>query len=323
MTHPLRVGLIGTGLMGHTHARAWRQRPGVLTSVLASNPQARGFAQTFNLTPHESIEHLLDGVDLVDICTPTPAHAVYAVQAAQAGRHVICEKPIALTLADADAMISACETAGVRLFIAHVLRFFPQYTAAHAQVQAGAIGKPRVLRLSRVSSPPTAGSWLLDESQSGGVPLDLMIHDLDYARWIAGDVQSVYAAESRAQGKVAVQATLSHQSGAISLIEGGWAAPEGVFRTSIDIAGTSGVIEWSSDAPAPLRQHGAPLPAQKQEGAALPALEGDPYAVQLWHAYDAMQHGTPFLVTAQDARAALALALAVGQSIQTGQAVNP
>ncbi|ACO48143.1 Gfo/Idh/MocA family oxidoreductase [Deinococcus deserti] len=317
----LSVGLIGTGLMGRTHAQGWQTRPGVLTCVYAPDERARTFAREFNLRPCASTEELLDRVDIVDLCTPTPTHPDLAVQAARAGRHVICEKPLALTLAEADRIMAACRTAGVRLFVAHVLRFFPQYRAAWDQVQAGNIGIPRVLRLSRVSSPPAPGSWLLDEAQSGGVPLDLMIHDLDFARWVAGEVNTVYAAGRHHGGRTMVQVTLSHISGAISLIEGGWAAPAGVFRTALDLAGTRGVIEWSSDAPAALRRHG-PQPEPRQLGAALPALAGDPYAAELLHAYQAIEEGLPFLVEPEDARAALALSHAVRRSLASGQAVG-
>lgn len=319
----MRVGLIGTGLMGRTHAQGWMQRPGVLTAIYSSSRGAADLARHFNLIHCATYAELLEKVDILDICTPTPSHAEYAMQAAQAGKHLICEKPLALTLKDADQMLQAVSDAGVRLFVAHVLRFFPQYRAAWQQVQAGAIGTPKVLKLTRVSTPPTPGSWLLDEQQSGGVPLDLMIHDLDFARWVAGNVQEVYAQETRKAGKVMVQATLAHTDGAITLVEGGWAAPPGVFRTSLDIAGTAGVIEWTSDAAPPLVASGPPESVPEQDGAALPALSADdPYAAELWHAYDALQTGQPFLIEPDDARRSLALALAVQQSIHSGQAAQ-
>ncbi|THF86083.1 Gfo/Idh/MocA family oxidoreductase [Deinococcus sp. KSM4-11] len=317
-----RVGLIGAGLMGTVHAQAWAQRPGVLDAVYAPDDRARGFAARQGLTPYATLDDFWSAVDVVDLCTPTPTHAEYAVQAARAGKHVICEKPLARTLEEADRVIAACREGGVRLFVAHVLRFFPQYRLAWQQVQAGAVGEPRVLRLGRMSSPPTAGSWLLDEAQSGGVPLDLLIHDLDYARWIAGNVRSVSAVQARREGRVTVHATLSHVSGAITLVEGGWAAPPGVFRTHLDIAGTAGVIEWTSDAPTPWQAHGAVSVTPEQDGAALPELGADdPYAAELWHAYDALDSGAPFLIEPQDARASLALALAVIRSSESGQPV--
>lgn len=327
---PLRVGLIGAGLMGRTHARAWGDLPGVLSAVVVppGDENAARFAEDFGLLACATPEELFEQVDIVDLCTPTPTHRPLTLAAARAGRHVICEKPVALSVEDAQAMRRGCEDAGVRLFVAHVLRFFPQYRAAQEQVASGRLGTPRVLRLSRVGSPPGAGSWLHDESQSGGVPLDLMLHDLDYARWLAGEVSSVYAVQSRQVGQVMVQATLEHTGGAISLIEGGWAAPAGVFRTSLDVAGTAGAIEWSSDALPPLRLLGAaPAPGAAAEGgppaASLPPLDGDPYAAELRHAHHAITHGLPFLVTPADAVAAVALGLAVRQSLATGQAVVP
>ena len=315
-----RVGLIGVGVMGRVHAQAWAQRPGVLGAVYAPDDHARDLAAHHGALACTTLDNFWSAVDVVDICTPTPTHADYAVQAARAGKHVICEKPLARTLDDADRIIAACQDAGVRLFVAHVLRFFPQYAAAWAQVRSGAVGDPRVLRLGRMATPPTAGSWLLDEAQSGGPALDLLIHDLDYARWIAGDVATVYAAQARRDGCVTVHATLSHTSGAITLVGGGWAAPPGVFRTHLDIAGTTGVIEWTSDAPPPLRSHGITPPAPVQDGAALPDLEADdPYAAELWHAYDCLDTGEPFRIEPADARAALALALAVIRSVASGQ----
>ncbi|WP_407542316.1 Gfo/Idh/MocA family oxidoreductase (plasmid) [Deinococcus radiomollis] len=321
----LRVGLIGAGVMGRTHARAWAGLPGALVAMYVPDEGARTLARQYKLQECERLEDLFAQVDAVDLCTPTDTHLPLTLAAASAGRHVLCEKPAALTLEDAVGMRDACERAGVRLFVAHVLRFFPQYRAARDRVVAGEIGSPRVLRLSRVSTPPTPGSWLLDEAQSGGVPLDLMLHDLDYARWITGEVASVYAVQSRQEGKVMVQATLGHSGGAISLIEAGWAAPAGVFRTSLDIAGTTGATEWNSDLPAGLRRYGPELAesAGEQVGASLPPLEGDPYADELHHAYHALQHGLPFLVTPDDAVAAVSLGLAVQQSLNSGQAVTP
>lgn len=322
---PLRVGLIGAGVMGRTHARAWAGLPGAPGAMYVPDDAARTLARQYQLQECETLEELFRLVDIVDLCTPTATHLPLTLAVASAGRHVLCEKPAALTLDDAVSMRDACDRAGVRLFVAHVLRFFPQYRAARERVVSGEIGVPRVLRLSRVSTPPTQGSWLLDESQSGGVPLDLMLHDLDYARWIAGEVERVYAVQSRQEGKIMVQATLQHVGGAISLIEAGWAAPTGVFRTSLDVAGTIGAIEWNSDLPAGLRRHGAARTehAGEQQGAALPPLDGDPYADELHHAYHALQHGLPFLVTPHDALAAVALGVAVQQSLDSGLAVTP
>ena len=319
---PLRVGLIGAGVMGAVHAQAWQRLPGVLSAMYTPDESARRLARQYNLTGCDTLEDLHAQVDILDICTPTLTHRPLALGAAQAGLHVICEKPLALSLEDARAIVTGCRNAGVRLFVAQVVRFFPPYREARRRVAAGEIGSPRVLRLSRVGSPPPPGSWLHDEAQSGGVPVDLMIHDLDYARWVAGEVESVYAVQGRRGHQIMVQATLRHVGGAISFVEGGWAAPAGVFRTSLDLAGTAGLIQWTSDQPPALLAHG-PAVQTEQTGAALPAPEGDPYADELEHAYHSIQTGEPFLVSDRDALSALSLGLAVRHSLESAQAVSP
>jgi predicted dehydrogenase len=124
------------------------------------------------------------------------------VEAALAGKHVICEKPLALTLPDAQAMVGACAAAGVRFFVGMVVRFFPQYRAAKELVAQGRIGQPGVLRLKRVAYLPMkpCDNWYIDETRAGGIVIDLMIHDFDYARWVAGDVERVFARGNQGAG---------------------------------------------------------------------------------------------------------------------------
>ena len=152
-------------------------------------------AHTYRTRVYPDYAALLNDVDVIDICTPTHLHHEMVLQAAAAGKHIICEKPLARTVTQAQEMIRVCRNAGVRLFVAHVVRFFPEYALAKAQVQAGKVGKPAVVRLSRGSYRPKkpSGNWFLDIEKSGGMMLDLMIHDFDYARWISGEVESVFA----------------------------------------------------------------------------------------------------------------------------------
>src|SRR5258708_14610889 len=164
--------------------------------------QARKFSQRHNIQSFGDSADLLNNVDIVDICTPTATNKPLVLTAAKAGKQVICEKPIALTVEDAQAMIEACRQ--VRFFIGMVLRFFPQYRAAKQLVAAGRIGKPGVLRLKRVSYvPQKPEAWYFNDAVSGGMAVDLMIHDFDYARWLAGEVERVYALKTHAGGGAA------------------------------------------------------------------------------------------------------------------------
>src|SRR5699024_8983003 len=111
----------------------------------------------------------------------------------------VCEKPLTLTGEDARAVVDHAERAGRLLLPAHVVRFFPQYAAAQRAVAGDAIGTPAVLRFERTGSSPTQ-PWFADESRSGGIVMDQMIHDIDQAIWLAGPVETVYARQSVASG---------------------------------------------------------------------------------------------------------------------------
>lgn len=324
----MRVGIVGAGVMGEVHANAWRSTEATLMGCTAANlEQAARLAQQHNIKVYQNHTELLRDIDIVDICVPTYDHKSLVLQAAAAGKHVICEKPIALNVPDGLEMIAACEKAGVRLFIAMVVRFFPQYKLSRELFAKGQIGKLGVVRLKRVSYPPQkpTDNWYADDSRSGGMVVDLMIHDFDYARWLGGEIERVYARLNRAEAgiKQYAQAILRYKNGSMALIEGGWAYPPGVFRTALDISGTDGVIEWNSDAQAPvytftLTREGS----SSAVGLPLAGLSDDPYSLEIQHAYRCIQNGEPFAVTPQDGLEALRIALAAKESIASGKPVN-
>jgi predicted dehydrogenase len=315
--------------MGLAHAAAWAETEAQLVGVVSkSRTSAAALASRIGTKSFEGFEALLDRVDIVDLCVPTDLHCEMTLRAAEAGKHVICEKPMALTLQEGQAMIRACEQAGVRLFIAMVVRFFPQYLAARQVIAAGQLGELGVIKLKRVAYQPSSDDdWFVDEARSGGMVLDLMIHDFDYACWLAGEVERVFAKSVRsrrpgAPGDYAL-ATLRFKSGAMALVEGGWAYPPGVFRTALDIAGTSGLIEWASDDTESVRLDLLPSGPQEVERVGLPltAFAEDPYAAQIHHAYQAIVAGEPFVVTAEESFEALRVGLAVKESMATGRPI--
>ena len=322
----MRVGIVGAGTMGQVHAAAWKATEAELVGCTSVHrAQTEDLAKRYKVRAFADYGELVDNVDVVDICTPTAEHQAMVLAAARAGKHVVCEKPIALTVEDARAMIDACRE--VRFFVGMVLRFFPQYRVARELVRGGKIGKPGVLRLKRVSYVPQKppGHWYFDEALSGGMVVDLMIHDFDYVRWLAGEVERVYALRSKSERGQAqyVQAVLRCHSGTIALVEGGWAYPPGIFRTGFDLSGTDGLIEWSSDQPSPLVTF-VPPKADSAASVGLPVsgLTEDPYGAEIRHAYDCIRKGTPFEVTAEDALEALRISLAVKESLEMGKAVE-
>lgn len=314
--------------MGNAHAKGWQQAGANLIGISAKNQEsARQLAQTYQTKAFDAYQELLEQVDIIDICVPTDLHKAMVLEAAQAKKHIICEKPIALNLEDARTMIDACNDAGVRLFIAMVVRFFPQYRSAKAAFDAGQLGDLGVIRLKRISHQPIGDeAWFTTEERSGGMIVDLMLHDLDYARWLAGKVKRVYAKSVRgsqpdAPGDYAL-ITLGFENGAMALIEGGWAYPAGVFRTSMDIAGSKGLIEWQSDDSQTIKPFLKPKEPGKVARVGIPSSgTEDPYVTEIKHAYEAIRDNKPFLVTAEDGLEALRLALAAKESLKTGQVV--
>jgi predicted dehydrogenase len=311
--------------MGTMHAPAWIAAGATIAGCLAETEhEASRLADECGARVYPNYAALLADVDVVDICTPTHLHAEMALAAAAAGRHIVCEKPLARTVAEAQAVVAACRRAGVQLLVAQVVRFFPEYALAKAQVDAGHIGRPAVLRLARCSYRPRrpTNNWFLDEAKSGGLILDLMIHDFDYARWVAGEVESVYAKRTE-PGHYAL-AILTHRGGALSHIAGAWAYPPPNFRTSLEIAGDAGLIEVDSAASAPIETL-----LQQAEAGGVPAvgvparpLRENPYALEIKEFYRTLTEGRPARVSAEDGLAAVQIAHAAIESARTGRPVR-
>ena len=279
---PLRVGLVGAGGIARAHAPAWRTLGADL--VVHSHAGADELAAAHDGQVARSLEELLDVVDVVDVVTPTPTHLDVAATALAAGRHVLCEKPIARTGADAAALLDAARAADRQLYPGHVVRFFPEYSLMRAAVQAGDVGTPAVLRFARGGMFPTWSSWFADDAQSGGVVMDLMIHDLDIARWVAGEVTSVHATrrdvEDGGLPHTLAHVVLTHAGGALTHVRGLWGAPHTTFRTSFHVTGDDGVLRFDSAGAGGVRTDLPPVPAGGQDRPA-PAAGESPYLTEV------------------------------------------
>lgn len=326
----VRVGLVGAGFMGEAHAAAWRSLGVASLTIHDSVPLvAERLAGQFDATLARSLDDLLQAADVVDVCTPTHLHREVVEVAAAAGRPVICEKPLARTVEDGEAMIAACRAAGVPLFVAHVVRYINEYVAAKQAVEAGRVGRLAVIRLRRESARPNkaADHWLFDTTRSGGVMMDLLVHDYDYARYLAGDVESVWARTVRDTSGAGVDfgfAVLRHVSGAITHVAGGWVYPWPVFRTGFEIAGDAGLIQYESSNSAPVTPY---LIGERDEGEAGTGLPDSPVAENRWALELAdfvasIQGDGPPRVSAQDALEAVRIANAVIELSRTGRPVR-
>jgi predicted dehydrogenase len=192
----------------------------------------------------------------------------------------------------------------------------PTDNFASRETRAGASAKPR------------PDNWYVDEVRSGGLVLDLMIHDLDFARWVAGEVDTVYAKRVRPPGRAlpgdGIQhafAILRHHSGALSHVEASWAYPPPVFRTSAEIAGATGLLEFDSEASAPVRMYVHATGDAGDVGLPRSPLHEPPHTTQIRHFVEVLRGNAEPVVTAHDGLAALRLATAAAESIVAGQPV--
>ncbi len=318
--------------MGRTHADGWRECGGEIGGVLATpDRSARELADAYDAPVVETIAELAGGVDIVDVCSPTPLHRDHVSAAVEAGsRAIFCEKPLARHLGEAEAMVRACRGAGIPLGVGHVLRFFPEYGNALAAVRRGELGKLAVLRFSRRTFAPRK-PWFLDTAQSGGVVLDLMIHDLDFARLAAGEVQRVYArVDPGSDGRQHAYALLTHASGTITHVEGSWRYPQPEFHTSFEFAGSKALVTFDSQSTQAIRLHLTPLRGSVTDAdrllpevpvAASPISE-NPYAAELTAFRRAIDAGSEPPVSGEEGVRTLQLALAVLESSESGRPVE-
>ncbi|HMS55737.1 MAG TPA: Gfo/Idh/MocA family oxidoreductase, partial [Fimbriimonadaceae bacterium] len=158
---------------------------------------------------------------------PTFLHREFTVRALEAGVHVICEKPMALTTEDADAMIATAQTTGKSLMIGHCIRFWPEYAALKNLVDGGTLGRLLSLNLTRFGAFPTwsAENWLADPEKAGGGVLDMHIHDTDFAHYLLGTPETQTSWGSIDQrGASHVFTTMTYGQTIVHL-EGGWNLP--------------------------------------------------------------------------------------------------
>jgi predicted dehydrogenase len=327
----MKVGIVGTGFMGTTHAAGWAETPAEIVGFTAETQQEAGaLAERYQARVYPDLDAMLPDVAVLDICSPTHLHHEMALKGAAAGKHIVCEKPLARTTRQAQEIVAACQRAGVQLLVAHVVRFFPEYALAHSAVIEAQIGQPAVIRLHRGSYRPKkpAGNWFLDEDKSGGILMDLMIHDYDYAHWVAGEVESVSARRvTQLHPDASVDyglVILGHHSGALSHISGAWAYPPPTFRTHLEIAGDRGLIEFDSDGTAPIQNLILKTGSADAPDVALPSspVSESPYTTQIKEFYAALVDGKTARVSATDGVVAVQIAEAALQSARTGQPVK-
>ena len=263
----MKIGVIGLGFMGSTHLQALARIPhaelvavmdqdevrlsGDLSSI-KGNLGGPGLKMDFSaVRKYRSVEAILadSEVEAIDICLPTFLHAAVAIQALRAGKHVLCEKPMALNGTDADEMIAEADRAGRVLMVAQVLRFFPAYCELSRLIKSGELGQVRSALFRRRTSVPSWGPWELDRDKSGGGIFDLLIHDVDQSLHLFGVPETISSTghENMSHGIDTISSEFHYSSIGQVTITGGWFhRGDYPFSMEFTVIGDHGVVEYSS-----------------------------------------------------------------------------
>jgi len=328
------VSIIGAGFMGSTHAAGYAalgERVRVKAVCARSFERAARVASTVGAEPTVDVEAVLGDpeVDAVDICLPTPAHREFAERAFDAGKDVFLEKPIALTIDEADAIVAAAERSGKRLMVGLVLRFWPEYVRLQQLVAAGELGPPRAVATQRLSPPADWTDWLGDREQSGGTAVDLLIHDFDQMNALLGPPRSVYASEPEPGH---VQAIVEYE-GATGSAEGSMRMPRSYpFSSNIRVLGEQGAAEYGFTA-SPAEGEGNIGASTSARGLRVYPMGGemrleevesaDPWGPEIEYFVACLeQNRHPEQGTGDQAREALAVSLAANASLEQGRPVH-
>jgi predicted dehydrogenase len=322
----LTAAIIGAGYIGEVHARAYASLPNARLVAVVDREEGRAsrLAAPYGAVACTDLEALIGlRPDLVSVCTPTPNHPELANRLLQAGIHVLCEKPIARSLADAQAMIDTAARTGSKLMVAHVSRYEVDHRKAKDVLDRGDIGALR-MGFHAITSPYpgwSANDWLGSPADSGGPIVDLAIHSVDYLMWLfASPVVRVYAVgSSRSGGKDHYAlATLTFANGGIGLVETSWAHPVSApLSCRVELSGTRGQIRWDYDQITGMQAF------IEGQGRRLFTLEGEnSYAAEIADFLHCIEADLPSPVPGSQARDALEVCLAAAESLQTGQCVE-
>jgi len=337
----IRVGVIGLGFMGRAHVANYEKIPGARVVAVADADPARrqGKADVQgNIEvplPKLGVENyqvFADGrdlikeadVDLVDICLPTYLHAEFAELAANAGKNVVVEKPMALDSSQAARMIEAAHRNGVQLMVAQCLRFWPEYVYLKETLDSGRFGRLVKAEFVRRASKPvwTWDGWMTDAARSGGAMLDLHVHDVDFVNYLLGRPSRIYARAIKTPatgGYDLVSALYSYDSGPEVLVDAAWyQALTFDFRASYLAVFEQGMLHFDSTRSPSLHVHQFGHDMEEL------SLEGDAYYRELEFLVNCLLEGRSpaTLVSPESTRQSLQMVEAERRSSETDQVVT-
>lgn len=321
----LRIGIVGAGDIARTHAKVFSRLSNTVIIAIA-NPRiekARKLVSQFGGKAFLSLEEILntEKTDVIDICSPDYFHASQTIMALKEGKHVLCEKPIALSLEEADKVVQTAKKSPGMFMVAHVLRFFPQYEWIRELLEQGRLGDPISATAVRLNPPPTWRSWFTNRKLSGGAAIDLLVHDADFYHWIFGRATKVLALGKKDGYGLwnHTQTLISFTSHVTGSAEVSYSMPIGFPPTFfLRIVGEKGCVEYNS------RSRQSLILFEPGKKVLYPdIMKEDPFLKEIGYFVNCVeQNKKPTIITPEEARYALQITLAAIESMEkNGQSI--
>lgn len=329
----MRIGITGCGIIGAVHAQAIDSLPQAHLIAVADIPEAwaaaESMAQRYHVHAYRGLAEMLasEDIDLINICTPSGLHASQSIEAMRAGCHVIVEKPMALTLSDADEMIRVSQESGMRLAVVSQHRFDPDVRRLRQLIESEALGRISLAVAHvpwwRSQAYYDKAAWRGTIAMDGGVLMNQAIHSVDLLLWLLGPVASVISfAQTRAhdiETEDVVAASLRFESGAIGSVTATTGAFPG-FPARLEILGDAGSAVIENDRLVSLVLSGG----QGQTFDAQPEIPfGASHRAQVADMVDAIHSSRPPLVDDLEGRRSISLILAILEAANAQHQVKP
>ncbi|MGH9836668.1 MAG: Gfo/Idh/MocA family protein [Blastocatellia bacterium] len=333
-------GVVGCGMIGRVQAEAIALIPGARLLAVCARDEKRvaEFAEKFGADGYTDYDRFLEhpGLQIVNICTPNGLHAEQGVEAAQAGKHVLVEKPIETNLKKADTLIEACDRNGVKLGVIFQSRFLPAVQKIKRAIDEGRLGRLMVgdayvkwYRAPEYYADSWHGTMALD---GGGALINQAIHTVDLLRWMMGPVETVFAMKSalrypHIEAEDTLVASLRFQNGALGVIEAATSIKPG-FKRRLEISGERGTVIldgdviscWAIDGEAEDATGGE----QITDGSANPAaISNEGHRRQIEDMMRAVVEDRQPMIDGREGRKSLELVTALYASALEGRAVAP
>lgn len=338
----IRVGIIGAGFMGRNHFNQYEKmtdrcqvvalcdreadrRAGDWSKVGGNVGDKQGTQRELKgITPYTSWRDLIADpkVDMIDICVPTPAHRELSMAGLEAGKHVLCEKPMSVSVAECDEMLAVAAKSKAKFMIAQVIRFWPEFVYLQQVYKSREFGALRALHIRRHGATPdySLGNWLLNPELSGGAILDLHVHDVDFVLGLLGKPKKIYArGYANERGSVdRVHAAWDYGNNTSICLEGAWDMPTGFgFNMGFSAVFEKAALNYDLDSGQPMQLL---RPGQEPTKPALQAEDG--YFAEIEYFLQCIERNEqPKVSTPQESRDAVALALLEKESVLSGAPV--